>query len=400
MNNKKYIIVHAGKRDDYQVALALYEANMLSVLVTEFYFPYDKKWFKLLIDSFGLQSLVKKRFKEDLPSKYVYSSYKAFFFHILFSITKNNKFDVKKGEILGEKAKKISIKLNVPIIAVNTCAAYAFKNNTIAPKILFQFHPQAEFVKEIFEEEVKLNPKASKSLLQEYEFSLSSKQIDKLNSEIKLASHYLCASSITKNSLISKGIDGEKINVIPYGVDTAKFKFSKRKQSSIFKVLFIGSLNQRKGVTYLLEALNKLHNIELLIVTRGIYDESLLNNYNFPIDIRQNINHDEFQLCLDEAHCFVLPSILEGFGQVILEAMAAGIPVIATENTAAIDIIENEKEGFVVPIRDSIAISNSLELLQNNFSLTESMGINAHIKAKIYTWERFRKDLIQTIKSL
>lgn len=396
----KYIVVHAGKRDDYQVALALAESDLLFALVTEAYFPLDLNWLVSITNFFGLTSSLTKRFKIGLASKNVIVSKRAFFYELLFLLTKNVKFDIKKGYVLGEKARTLSLQNNAPIIAVNTCAQHAFLNNSIQPKILFQFHPQADFVKELFLEEMQLNPKAKTTLGQEYEFSLSNAQLEILSSEVKLATHYLCASSLTKKSLTYKGISEDKIKVIPYGVDTSKFTFSERKQAEIFKVIFIGSLNQRKGITYLLDALAELKNVELTIITRGIYDESLIHNYTFPIHVVIDVPHAKLQEELHQAHCFVLPSILEGFGQVILEAMATGIPVIATENTAAIDIIENGVDGFVTPIRDVQAIKASLEKLQTDFSLVQTMGKAAYKKAKIYTWEKFRNDLVMHIQSL
>jgi glycosyltransferase involved in cell wall biosynthesis len=397
---QKYIVVHAGKRDDYQVALALAESNLLFVLVTEAYFSLDKKWFVSITDFFGLTSSLHKRYKEGLPSNHVVVSKRAFFYQVLFSLTKNIKYDLKKGYVLGEKAKALSMKNSIPIIAVNTCAQHAFLNNAVEPKILFQFHPQADFVKELFQEEIKLNPKATKTLHQEYEFSLSNEELEVLSSEVKLATHFLCASSLTKKSLTFKGVSEDKIKVIPYGVDTSKFTFSERKQSDVFKVIFIGSLNQRKGITYLLDALAEMNNVELTIVTRGIYDASLIQNYNFPIHVVIDVPHEKLQEALHQAHCFVLPSILEGFGQVILEAMATGIPVIATENTAANDIIENGIDGFVTPIRAIQAIKENLEQLQSNASLAQSIGKAAHEKAKTYTWKKFRTDLVTHIQSL
>ncbi len=398
--NQKYIVVHAGKRDDYQVALALAESNMLFALVTEAYFPLDKKWFVSLANFFGITSTLHKRYKTGLPSDLVVVSKRALLYQILFSFTKNIKFDIQKGYVLGEKAKQLSLKYKLPIIAVNTCAKHAFHNNPIEPKIVFQFHPQADFVKELFLEEMQLNPKSEKTLLQEYEFSLSQNQLEVLSSEVKLATHFLCASSLTKRTLVYKGISEDKIKVIPYGVDTSKFTFSERKPSDVFKVIFIGSLNQRKGITYLLDALAEMINVELTIVTRGIYDASLIQNYNFPIHVVIDVPHEKLQEALHHAHCFVLPSILEGFGQVILEAMATGIPVIATENTAAKDIIENGKDGFVTPIRAIQAIKQNLEQLQSNTSLAQSIGKAAYEKARIYTWEKFRADLVTHIQSL
>lgn len=400
MENNKYIVVHAGKRDDYQMALALHEANMLFALVTEAYFPLDKSWFSKLVSALGLHSNLSKRYKEGLPSNKVIISYSALFYHIIFSLTKNIKYDAKKGKVLGEKAKKISQKYKTPIIAVNTCAADAFYENDVQPKVLFQFHPQADFVKGLFLEEIESNPKSEKTLKQEYEFSLSEGQLQKLSNEIQLASHYLCASSLTKKSLIYKGVDATKINVIPYGVDTSKFTFKERIQSEIFKVIFIGSLNQRKGITYLLDALKELENVELTIVTRGIYDKALIENYRFPIHVVNDVPHEKLQEELHKAHCFVLPSILEGFGQVILEAMATGIPIIATENTAAKDIIDPGVDGFVTEIRDVNTIKKHIQELQSDFSLVQSMGEKAFKKAQEYSWQKFRNDLVTCLKSL
>lgn len=396
-HNNKYIVVHAGKRDDYQIALALQEANMLYALVTESYFPLDKKWFSNLVDLLGLHPLFFKRYKEGLPSKKVIISFTAFSNQIIYSFTKNIKYDVKKGYILGQKARSLSVKHKIPIIAVNTCAADAFRNNSISPKILFQFHPQANFVEKLFEEEISLNPKSRTTLEQEYELSLSNEAFFKLSNEVKFATHFVCASTITRKSLLLKGVLENKIKVIPYGVDTSKFIYKERIQSDVFKVIFIGSLNQRKGITYLLEAISQLQNIELTIITRGIFDNSLIENYDFPVNVIFDAPHEKLLQELHKSHCFVLPSIMEGFGHVILEAMATGIPVIASENSAAIDIIEEGVDGYVTKIRDVKAISEKLKILQSDFPLAKKMGLKAHQKAKIYTWEKFKKDLVNHI---
>jgi glycosyltransferase involved in cell wall biosynthesis len=402
MNNltNSFIVVHAGKRDDYQVALALEESNMLHSVVTECYFPLDKKWFYTLANIFGVRSFFLKRYKDNLPSHKVTISYRALLNHLLYLFSKKLKYDVNKGYFLGKKARLISLKLNIPIIAVNTCAADAFIDNKVNPKILFQFHPHASFVRELFEEELLKNPKSKVTLKQEYEFSLSNEAFYNLSNEVGFATHFICASSITKKSLISQGVIENRIKIIPYGVDTSKFIFKERIKSDIFKVIFIGSLNQRKGISYLLDALTQLEDIELTIVTRGIYDHSLIENYNFPINILIDISHEKLLQELHNSHCFVLPSILEGFGQVILEAMATGIPVVASENTAAIDIIEDGVDGYVIKIRDIDAIKEKIKNLQLNFSLVKRIGKMAHKKAKIYTWEKFRKDLVNHIKTI
>jgi len=92
---------------------------------------------------------------------------------------------------------------------------------------------------------------------------------------------------------------------------------------------------------------------------------------------------------MSEADVFVFPSLFEGFALVILEAMAAGLPVITTPNTAGPDLIEDGKEGLIVPAGDANALRVAMESLLNDPERARSMGRAAHEKAKEYTWERY-----------
>jgi starch synthase len=92
---------------------------------------------------------------------------------------------------------------------------------------------------------------------------------------------------------------------------------------------------------------------------------------------------------MSEADVFVFPSLFEGFALVILEAMAAGLPVITTPNTAGPDLIEDGKEGFVVPAGDENALREAMESLLHNPERARAMGRAAHEKAKEYTWEKY-----------
>ncbi len=92
---------------------------------------------------------------------------------------------------------------------------------------------------------------------------------------------------------------------------------------------------------------------------------------------------------MSEADVFVFPSLFEGFALVILEAMAAGLPVITTPNTAGPDLIEDGKEGLIVPAGDVKALQNAMESLLNDPERARAMGRAAHEKAKEYTWEKY-----------
>lgn len=287
---------------------------------------------------------------------------------------------------------------------MNTYASFAFTKNINKPKILYQFHPHANFVKDILEEEMKINPKAANSILKEYEFSLNEKDLAKLIEESKMADHILCASTITKRSLLLEGIDEKKFTVIPYGVDQHKFPYMERKgynktKEGNFRVLFVGSLNQRKGITYLLDALSNIKHIELVIVGRGIFDEELLRGLKFKFTVHKDIASSQMVELMHSCHCLVLPSIIEGFGQVILEAMSTGLPVIASCNTVAADII-NEDNGFVVPIRDPDAIRNCIKKLMDDTEMYVRISVLSYQTSKGLSWGRFRREIADKVETL
>ena len=377
------------------------ENNILKFLVTDFYAPFDLNWFKLILPIIPkkILSILAKRYKTGLKSERVIICYKALFYSLIFLMTKDIKYSLLKDEKLGAKANKIAKKFNTSILSMNTYANYAFKdiNNS---KILFQFHPHPNLVKSVLMDEIKLNNSNSSSLLKEYEFSLSKKELRILSNEIWLADKILCASSVTKDSLIKEGFNINNIKVIPYGVDTSKFIYKRKDYlSGKFRVIFIGSLNQRKGVSYLLKALSKLTNVELIIVGRGIFDLKLIENYNFDIKIYRDVPFKKLLNLMHSSHCFVLPSIIEGFGQVIIEAMATGLPVIVSENTIGRDIIIDGKNGFLVPIRNVNAIEEALLMLQQNTDLINEIGYNGHLFAKSLTWEKFRNNISNVLSS-
>ena len=97
---------------------------------------------------------------------------------------------------------------------------------------------------------------------------------------------------------------------------------------------------------------------------------------------------------------FVFPSLFEGFGLVILEAMAQGLPVITTSHTVGPDIIEDGVDGFIVPIRSSEAIAEKLELLAADRPRLEAMREAAIATARRFTWENYRRRLAEVLAPL
>ena len=94
---------------------------------------------------------------------------------------------------------------------------------------------------------------------------------------------------------------------------------------------------------------------------------------------------------------FVFPSLFEGFGLVLLEAMSRGLPVITTEHTAGPDFLSHGVDGFVIPIRSTDSIVEHLELLARDRELLDEMKQAAVATAAKHSWEDYRRRLREVV---
>jgi glycosyltransferase involved in cell wall biosynthesis len=95
-----------------------------------------------------------------------------------------------------------------------------------------------------------------------------------------------------------------------------------------------------------------------------------------------------------------MPSLVEGYGLVYLEALACGLPVIATRNTGAADMVQDGREGFIVPIQDVEALAEKLEWAYRNRAALTEMRTSARRLAEQYSWLRFRRGLVKVIEEV
>ena len=112
-------------------------------------------------------------------------------------------------------------------------------------------------------------------------------------------------------------------------------------------------------------------------------------------------SHSELREFMSSAHAFVLPSIDDGFGRVLTEALACSCPVICSENTGAFGFIAHGKEGFVVPIRSPENITQSLQQLADDKQLLEAMRHNALQKIQIMRgWGAYTEEFLALCNQL
>ena len=95
---------------------------------------------------------------------------------------------------------------------------------------------------------------------------------------------------------------------------------------------------------------------------------------------------------------FAFPSLSEGFGMVITEALSQGLPVITTPNTCGPDVLSDGEDGFIVPIRSPVALAEKLELLHRDRDLLATMSEASQAKARQLSWASYRIRLVAEVK--
>lgn len=208
--------------------------------------------------------------------------------------------------------------------------------------------------------------------------------MDREESEYAFCDRITVQSSFAERTFIDRGIPQEKLLKLPLGVNVNMFRPAPKLDSS-FRVLYAGHCSVRKGVPYLLEAVAGLKLPDFELAINGSVDETLkdvmakyASYYRFlGFQPRQKL-HEVYS----QASVLVLPTIEDGFAKVVTEAMACGVPVIATTNCGAPDVLDDGVEGFIVPIRDPEAIRAKILYLYENPSVREAMGRAALAKVR------------------
>lgn len=233
--------------------------------------------------------------------------------------------------------------------------------------------------------------------------------IEKQQSEFDHAKHVFVLSHLAKRTMIERGVDAGKIFVNHCGVSLQQFSPLK-KADQIFRVIFCGSVCPGKGVHYLLQAFSELHlpNSELWLI--GSID-GVRNDPNFEALLKKHSGHNtHFKGSVSEqmlasmfsqGSVFVLPSLADGFGMVVSQAMACGVPVVVSDSTGAADLVAEGVNGFTVPSRNVEALKEKLLFLYENKDIGIQMGIAARESvASGYTWNDYGNRLASFLGNL
>lgn len=390
------------------MARSLADNGLLAGLVTDLYWPADRRWAQR-IEGAGpkkVAAALRRRYAETLPASSVEQCLGSGIAAQAISALPHVPFAWTRAAVrwcdhsLGRRAGQLATEKNAAILAYSYYAQSAFAHYSgDQPRILFQLHPHPASVRAILTRERELNPDCATSLDKEWEIALPEEDFVRLVEEPLTADYCLAASQFTKRTLVEAGIPARKISVIPYGIDIDRFSARKpsRPSGSPLRLLFVGTICQRKGIKYLLEALELLPQgkVELTICGRQVDDLALLRGKMTPIKVYPSISNEGLIAAYRDADVFVFPSLAEGFAQVLLEAMASGLPIIATDRTAAPDLIQEGVEGFIAKAGSAQDLAVQIEKFLQDPRKVVSMGEAARKRAHQLSWKRFRDQVAE-----
>ncbi|WP_428658490.1 glycosyltransferase family 4 protein [Runella sp.] len=217
------------------------------------------------------------------------------------------------------------------------------------------------------------------------------------------ADYVLVNSDYVKETFLLENFPSSKIKVIYWGVRKDFFKLKKDYtiKDKIIKLLFTGTFDLRKGAATLVDALNILtsRGLIFLLDVVGPYAEeatSVLKNLRHPknVILHGALLQDDIKSFLTNADIYVFPTFAEGSARSAMEAMAAGLPVITTNN-CGVPIIDGDN-GLLIPIDAPEILANKIESLALDSHLREKLGTNAAKTIQDnYTWEHYAKNLKQ-----
>ncbi len=223
----------------------------------------------------------------------------------------------------------------------------------------------------------------------------------------------ICPSTSTRTDLLSYSKQSEdKIQVVPHGIDQTIFNHKPTPQDHGIKskyslnrpyLLFLGTLEPRKNLSALLDAFEKIQkdHPELMLVMAGgsgWKSEEIKNRLaqNENVVYLEYVPHEHRPALYRQATAFIFPSIYEGFGLPVLEAMACGIPVI-TSNTSSLPEITKDAAILIDPF-NSADLALSINQILDDPELAKTLKQLGIKQAMNFTWQKAAEDTVKALK--
>lgn len=237
---------------------------------------------------------------------------------------------------------------------------------------------------------------------------------------VQNADHIITISNFSKKDIIEQyGTNKEKITVAYPGYDRKKFKtqilnvkteqIKKKYKIGDNYIIYIGTIQPRKNLIRLIEAVSRIENLTLVIVgkTKGegkqgwMYEDILQTPNRLGIEGRVKflgfVPAEDLPPLLSGAKAYVLPSLWEGFGIPVLEAMASGVPVIVSDNSSLPEVVDSA--GLLVDPYSVNQIEQAIRTQVYDKKLQQKYSKMGLMQAKKFSWEKMAKTILKVFEN-
>jgi glycosyltransferase involved in cell wall biosynthesis len=202
--------------------------------------------------------------------------------------------------------------------------------------------------------------------------------VEREQREYDLADRIVVLSSFARQSFIDQGIPASKISMLSLGVRVDAFKptpdavaerAARIRRGDPLNVLFVGTLSYRKGLWDLARVIASVDPARFRFVLVGkvmAEAEAMARSFGPHVQVIGKVPQAELPKTYARGDVFVFPTIEDGFAVVLAQAKAAGLPIITTPNGAGHDLVQSDRDGWIVPIRDADAIMARLRWCDAN----------------------------------
>jgi glycosyltransferase involved in cell wall biosynthesis len=260
--------------------------------------------------------------------------------------------------------------------------------------ILWQVTAHHSFVLNVLREEYEKYPEAL-TPYQRHIFKVISPINSRKDQQYSDADLIVTNSEFSRSTFVATGIPKNKVVAVPTGCPVPQTKRTFRVKSNGDKMVFLhaGNLSIQKGTPYLLTAWRKCatENSELLMIGTNLLPPGLIAGPFRNLRILPRVSRSELTKQFEQASVLVLPTLAEGMAHIILEAMAAGLAIVTTENSGCGTLVEDGINGWKVPIREPETLAARLAWCIKNPELVLEMQKQSLKKAQAWQVKDFAR---------
>jgi len=227
----------------------------------------------------------------------------------------------------------------------------------------------------------------------------------RVKAEYEASDYLVVGSGYARDTFVVAGYRPERIFVIPYGFEPALFGGAPATPDGVFRILFCGQVTPRKGVHHLVRAFRELSRADSELVLLGPIDPALraqAERWSSEPGVRVvgEVPKVRLREWYTDASVLALPSVADAQPLVVFEAMACGLPVVATSAMGSREIVRDGVDGFVISPGDVETLRDRLARLASDREATARMGSFAQARIAEFTWDAYEQRLLDVYAKL